>query len=431
MKAMDEEKWIAEMRERMKDYSEPLPEGLWEELEKDLNTPKIFVLRRKWYAAAVVVLLLASSVTVWFMHSPTVDVTNQEVAMQDVVSPHIEDENIFSGTSAVTEHTLADALSYIQKKHSAPSHAVTLINLSLSSTDNDDTESEHSESSSIINEEKSDRQIDKDKTGNSDNSWKASRAADKERMRRNAYELKSRNERKKEKFSMGLLAGNIPYSSSTTYSGMGSLVSAAYSSQVRNLMGEVGDKTTAESQMLFENSGVTTQTSVNHHLPVTVGASFLWNMNENWALETGLMYTLLVSDLHTGGTAYKDDKQRLHYVGIPLKVQRSIWKNNRFAFYGSAGGAVEKCVSGNVRTVWVTSGGTSTTEETTSLDIDQLQWSVTAALGVQVNFTSQLGLYVEPGMAYYFDDNSDVETIRKEHPFNFNLQLGLRFSIGK
>ena len=56
---------------------------------------------------------------------------------------------------------------------------------------------------------------------------------------------------------------------------------------------------------------------------------------------------------------------------------------------------------------------------------------MTGAVGAQVNFTRQIGLYIEPGIAYYFDDGSDIETFRKEHPLNFNLQLGLRFSFSK
>lgn len=83
-----------------------------------------------------------------------------------------------------------------------------------------------------------------------------------------------------------------------------------------------------------------------------------------------------------------------------------------------------------MKTAYVTSSGLRN-EESESLDIDPLQWSVMAALGAQVNFTKQVGLYVEPGVAYYFDDKSGIETIRKEHPFNFNLQLGMRFSFGQ
>ena len=37
-----------------------------------------------------------------------------------------------------------------------------------------------------------------------------------------------------------------------------------------------------------------------------------------------------------------------------------------------------KCVSGNLETVTVTNGGNRTSENT-SLDVDPLQWSVTAA----------------------------------------------------
>lgn len=50
---------------------------------------------------------------------------------------------------------------------------------------------------------------------------------------------------------------------------------------------------------------------------------------------------------------------------------------------------MEKCVSGNLETVTVTNGGNRTSENT-SLDVDPLQWSVTAAAGAQVNFTSRL-----------------------------------------
>ena len=33
-----------------------------------------------------------------------------------------------------------------------------------------------------------------------------------------------------------------------------------------------------------------------------------------------------------------------------------------------------------------------------------------------------------PGVAYYFDDGSDIQTIRKENPFNFNIQAGIRLT---
>lgn len=50
------------------------------------------------------------------------------------------------------------------------------------------------------------------------------------------------------------------------------------------------------------------------------------------------------------------------------------------------------------------------------------------ALGAQYNINRKVGVYVEPGIAYYFDDGSSVQTIRKENPCNFTLQAGLRLS---
>ena len=46
----------------------------------------------------------------------------------------------------------------------------------------------------------------------------------------------------------------------------------------------------------------------------------------------------------------------------------------------------------------------------------------------QINATKRLGIYVEPGVAYYFNDGSDIQTIRKENPFNFNIQAGVRLT---
>ena len=41
----------------------------------------------------------------------------------------------------------------------------------------------------------------------------------------------------------------------------------------------------------------------------------------------------------------------------------------------------------------------------------------------------KVGIYVEPGIGYYFDDNTNVRTIYKEHPVTFNLNVGLRLNF--
>ena len=83
----------------------------------------------------------------------------------------------------------------------------------------------------------------------------------------------------------------------------------------------------------------------------------------------------------------------------------------------------EKCISGKLNTKELS--GKDISED---VSVKPLQWPLNGALGAQYNITPKMGIFVEPGVVYFFNDGSKVETIRKETPFNFNLQLGLRIS---
>lgn len=417
----------------MEDYSEPLPDGLWDKLETELeeqNKPKVIPLWRRWQAAAAVLILLVSSLTYWFWSSPEADFQNQQLAVEVKDTPLPENRPI---QDQVTAEVAMPGKSEPEMKLTASTdvvleQAVRKVSVEEEKTDEVIVEEpEKEESKTIKNEtltETADTQVQQKKR------LRASREADRERMKQNAEEAKSKSTRSSG-FSLGVGAGNTPYGSLSTFDGVGSFVarSAYYVSSDLN-MAPVNNGGLAYSQILLENAAQSPQTSVKHHMPVTIGFSLDWNLDKNWTLETGLNYTLLSSDIRSGSKSYVEETQKLHYVGIPLKIRRSIWQNRWFSVYASVGGAVEKCVSGRLESVTVTNGGNRTSERT-SLEVDPLQWSVAAAAGAQVNFTSRLGLYLEPGVAYYFDDHSGVETIRKEHPFNFNLQLGLRFHVIK
>ena len=260
---------------------------------------------------------------------------------------------------------------------------------------------------------------------------RAVREADRRQMEENASWVKKERGRSRQNWQMSLGAGNTPYSYSNSFGGFGRVASHTIGQESNNLvMNPLSNESTAYNQVMFNNREQSSKTEVHHRMPVSVGASVKWFFTEDWALESGLFYTILSSDSRSGAESYMEEKWKLHYIGVPLKIHRSVWQNERFGFYASAGGAVEKCVSGDLETVYVT-GGANREAIRSSLDVDPLQWSVMAGVGAQVNFTKQLGLYVEPGIAYYFDDGCDIETFRKEHPFSFNIQLGLRFSFLK
>lgn len=419
-----EDKWIQDMRKSLEDYSEPLPSRLWEELEEELSAPKIIpIWRKRQVAAAVLALAVVSSLTVWFWHSsPAKYVQQASVAQKDVLNADVPQE-----TSPAEEATVPSdrrELTTLPKPVSSPAvfssqpASATFAVSSHNAVNHADEKRETKERTSLSSE------ADSDRTQQDKKLQQQQRDADRKQMQQNRYlaNIAPRSS-SKHNWSIGVAAGNTPYSTSSSFGGFSRLDS-------RSLSVPTNQAEAAYSQILLNNREQTTQTDIHHRMPVTIGASVKWNINEDWALESGITYTLLSSELHSGSNSYVEEEQRLHYIGIPLKVHRSIWQNKRFNFYASAGGMVEKCVSGKMETIYAYGIGKNETE-TSTLKISPLQWSVAAAIGAQVNFTRQFGLYVEPGMAYYFDDGSSIETIRKQHPFNFNLQLGLRFSFSE
>ena len=70
---MKQDQWTEQLRKRMKGYSEPVPEELWDRLERELNTsdePEFVPWWKRWQAiAATVAVLLVSSLAVWFFRS--------------------------------------------------------------------------------------------------------------------------------------------------------------------------------------------------------------------------------------------------------------------------------------------------------------------------------------------------------------------------
>lgn len=435
------EKWIKDIRSRMENYSEPLPADLWEKIDADISRPKVIPMWRKWtsVAAAAAVVLAVSTVSLFYWTSepslkesnlsiaeaPAIDNTEQKDTHKDVIPEdvkpvvaEVKNDKLLSAVSAKVYDEDESNVDTIEEKQS-----VAVSDNSPVVVTNDEKQEEPT---SDMKEE--DSSSAKEKRINM-------MKADRETVRRNASYLAMAddgNGKRRSKMQIGVTTGNIPYSSSSNFSGMSRLgMSTKTLSSANNLIvGEISDATASYTQMLSNNINKETYTDIKHHMPVTVGASVKWGFSENWALETGLNYTYLYSELRSGAKSYIEDEQKLHYVGIPLKVQRSVWSNSIFSFYASAGGMMEKCVSGSLDRVTVDENNRKS-YFSEDLNVKPLQFSVLASVGLQANFNKLLSLYLEPGMIYYFDDNTDVLTIRKDKPFNFNLQLGLRFNLGK
>ena len=184
-----------------------------------------------------------------------------------------------------------------------------------------------------------------------------------------------------------------------------------------------------ESLVVYNQPEV--ETKYSHKLPVKFGVSFRYGFNEKLGIESGLTYTLLNSTFTTAaGTANGNTtgKQTLHYIGIPLNVTYNIIGSKLFNVYASAGGAMEKAVGGYFETTGHVDGKRSETNRN-SLKPKELQWSLNASAGAQVNVLNQLGLYVEPGISYRIPSGSHVRSIYTDKKLDFSIGFGIRFNF--
>ena len=179
------------------------------------------------------------------------------------------------------------------------------------------------------------------------------------------------------------------------------------------------------------NQGKSVKTEYKHRLPVRVGLNVAYRLTDRLSVESGVSYTRLSSDMKDGTKDnYSSGSQKLDYIGVPLNVKYRAFGYRRLSVYASAGLLTEKCVSGKATHEYVISGEKKKHE---AEDVAAKPWqlSVNAALGAQFDVLRNVGVYVEPGVSYYFDDRSPLSTIYKEKPLNFNLNLGVRYTIGK
>lgn len=186
----------------------------------------------------------------------------------------------------------------------------------------------------------------------------------------------------------------------------------------------------AAGVIVYNQPEVTTEYS--HKMPVKIGASIRYDFNKFLGIESGLTYSFLSSDLKTGEegavSSWSKGVQSMHYLGIPLNLSFNIFSSRYFNAYVTAGGLMEKCVRGSLKTDEYLDGKYHGSSSTT-LRQKGLQWSVNGAAGIQVNILPQLGLYMEPGVSHHFSNNSKVRTIYSDKPTDFSLSFGLRYTI--
>lgn len=231
-------------------------------------------------------------------------------------------------------------------------------------------------------------------------------------------------------FSFGLLTSNVAGSRSSV-SKYAALYGSTVTKQIHGFSETRADFPDSQgyADVMQSNSNNEISSSVKNWQPIQVGVSVAYSFTDRLSIESGLTYSCLVSDLSSGTPSGNYDiRQTLHYIGLPLALRYDFLKIKGFSLYASAGGQMEKCVAGKTRTDYFVDGK-KVSSENGRIMVEPLQWSVNAYVGAQYSFNRLVGLYIEPGAAYYFRNSSPVNSIYSERPFNFSFRAGLRFSL--
>lgn len=453
------DKWLNDLRDRMADYREPAPEDLWDDIARELDRASIpaapVVPPRNvvalWMRRAAVAAMLALALTLGYTRlsrdaAPAPDllpdllaeVTGADmadesalaVAAHDVPKVGISGKRVAAPARGKVQAQTETAESVLAAKRAVTPTATFAESAdetpsALGSGENKVAERsvENNAKSSVGNSaERSAETAAEARKGyaatggrripTADLGHAAKRTAGSERGRLTA-----------DVYLSGLAAGT----SDSHHSVSGAMMVSA--DRYRSEAGMVDPLDDPLTVVMLYNRNAPVDTEIRHRQPLRFGFSLRCMITPAIGVESGLTYTLLRSDISSGGAeCYYDEDRTLHYMGIPVNLVWNAWSGKRLTFYLSGGASVEKCVSGRSETRYVLRGRGESTERR-SMEIKPLQWSVAAAAGLQYNLSPRTGLYVEPGIGYYFDNGSETETAYSKRPLNFNLNMGIRISF--
>ena len=406
---------------------------------------------KRWSAAAAAVALLGIGGSYVYLHQEDVEKARLQLASlsSPAVSADLQSAASQSAPSHAVSADLQSAASSVAVRQSAPSHVVSadlqsaasqpapslVVSADLQSAASQkkmgnvlEKESENEISLLAENPEPA-KPVSEDKATDKSSDYKAlTRSTDHHAA---AYASQSYHFEKNEEvsgWSMQLYAENLtPSLGGVNSDASGGYNDFSYGTMAEPMPGVIPDPTAGgiygEEYLLASYKAIqrNQQGNAKHHAPVSVGLQVAFGIAPRLSLSTGLVYTRTSSDFYpyAPGSSY-NVHQVLHYVGIPVGLNYEFWQSGGFHAYVMAGAEADYNVKNDTEEEGV---------KKEDAKRDRVQLSGKASLGAQYDITPKVGLYIEPGAKYYFDNGSHVENTFKDKKLNFNLQFGLRFNL--
>lgn len=403
---MKEEEWIKRLHDHLADFEAPVPDDLWEKIEARL--PKELVAEKpkarkvplwvRWTAAAALIgLLVGTTVLLWPKHEETPSAPMAS-ATKDVDRMPIESEKTNE----------AEPVSPVVARIAKPVFAEpVLTEPALAEPALPKTETTKAEMAETVPTTQPEQPTTEPSPAEEKQKTEPSQQMLIRELDEKIADYKVHHKRR---VAVSLYASNS-FGNQSNRNGvlMSDEILAYYDYDSR-----MGRRSTRSGNPVYLANYEERQ---KYYQPISFGLTANFPVSSRLSLSSGVVYTRLRADFtNVADYLISQHQTTLHYIGIPLNMQYHVWQWHGLNVYATAGGEADFNVKARLE------------EDGVEHDIqkDRSQWSVGGALGVQYNIIPQLGLYVEPGIKYYFDNGSNIRNYFKYRPTNFNLQIGLR-----
>ena len=444
---MSNQDWTSKLQEQLAGYQEPVSHDLWAGIEQSLAQNNIesvssnpqtiasessestdlhvgteakknarIVYFKRWSAAAAAVALLGIGGGYVYLHQEDVEKGNLQLAVSQPAPSHVVSADLQSAASQPAPSHVVSADLQSAGSQPVPSSVVSAdLQSAASQKKASDVLKKESENEISLLAEKSDHKA-------------LTRSTD---HHAEAYASQSYHFEKNEEvsgWSMQLYAENLtPSLGGVNSDASGGYNDFSYGTMAEPMPGVIPDPTAGgiygEEYLLASYKAIqrSQQGNAKHHAPVSVGLQVAFGIAPRLSLSTGLVYTRTSSDFYPyAPSSSYNVHQVLHYVGIPVGLNYEFWQSGGFHAYVMAGAEADYNVKNDTEEEGV---------KKENAKRDRVQFSGKASLGAQYDITPKVGLYIEPGAKYYFDNGSHVENTFKDKKLNFNLQFGLRFNL--
>ena len=384
---------------------------------------------KRWSAAAAAVALLGIGGSYVYLHQEDVEKGNLQLA--SLSSPAVSADLQSAASQPTPSHVVsADLQSAASLPAPSPVVSADLQSAASQKKMGNVLEKESENEISLLAENSDPAEpVSEDKATDKSSDYKAlTRSTDHHAA---AYASQSYHFEKNEEvsgWSMQLYAENLtPSLGGVNSDASGGYNDYSYGTMAEPMPGVIPDPTAGgiygEEYLLASYKAIqrNQQGNAKHHAPVSVGLQVAFGIAPRLSLSTGLVYTRTSSDFYPyASSSSYNVHQVLHYVGIPVGLNYEFWQSGGFHAYVMAGAEADYNVKNDTEEEGV---------KKENAKRDRVQFSGKASLGAQYDITPKVGLYIEPGAKYYFDNGSHVENTFKDKKLNFNLQFGLRFNL--